>query len=99
MKILMIFLLMSTPALAGNMPEFDNEAYCKGLAEAGGGSSMIELECRKMEADAKKQAAQKKVTEKMTAYCKNLATAGGDSYMVYNECLKMELDAAKQLGQ
>ena len=82
---------------AGPLPEYDISAYCKRIAEMGGGGFTIEAGCRDMEKDAKAQLAGMDIPEKILKTCTRMADMGGKSYTVLQGCVEMELDSMRQL--
>ena len=44
---LALVICMAGPALAADIPAYDIKETCREIAAAGGGSKMIELQCRK----------------------------------------------------
>ena len=91
---------LSVPSLAAAVPSFNTNAYCKEVAEVGGGSYMIEQGCREMEADAKATVGRMNVPSKTMSYCTEVARAAGrnGSYSILQGCIEMETDAKKSLG-
>lgn len=90
-------LCVSSVALAA-VPEYDIRAACAEVAAAGGGSKVIELECRRQENAAKKRLAKNPLPQDVLATCDEIArAAGAGSYIILEECARQEQDAAAQL--
>lgn len=80
------------------VPEYDIRAACAEVAAAGGGSKVIELECRKQENAAKKRLGKNPLPRDVLATCDEIARAtGAGSYIILEECARQERDAAAQL--
>lgn len=98
--ILLIFcaaLCKGTGAFA-SVPEYDIKASCAEVAAAGGGSKVIELECRRQENAAKKRLEKNPLPGDVLATCDEIArTTGAGSYIILEECARQEQDAARQL--
>lgn len=95
--ILALVLGMTGVASAGEVPNLDAKAYCKQVGEFGGGSAVIERECQKEEAKAKKRIERMEYPAKAGKYCLKVAKMGGGSYVLFEECLKEEMDADAEL--
>ena len=82
---------------AGAVPDFDIEAYCKGVAQ---GSSIIESGCTEGEHEARTAiTSMTDVPENTLRHCTEVAQTGRGSYTVMRSCIEMELNTKKQLGQ
>lgn len=80
------------------VPEYDIKAACAEVATAGGGSKVIELECRKQENAARKRLEKNPLPQDVLATCDEIARATGvGSYIILEECARQEQDAAAQL--
>lgn len=90
-------LCVGSGALAA-VPEYDIKAACAEVAAAGGGSKVIELECRKQENAARKRLEKKPLPQDVLARCDEIARAtGAGSYIILEECARQEQVAAAQL--
>lgn len=86
------------PVALAAVPEYDIKASCAEVAAAGGGSKVIELECRKQENAAKKRLEKNPLPQDVLATCDEIARAtGAGSYIILEECARQEQDAAAQL--
>lgn len=92
-------LCLSSPVLAADLPQYDVKAYCKQVAEVGGGGSKsIELGCRQMEAEALNELRKINIPTQMLNYCREVAEIDGiGSYSTLQGCIIMEQEAASQL--
>lgn len=91
-------MLVSPVCFAADAPEYNYKAYCKTVAEAGGGSSMIEKGCRDMELEAKQKIESMDVPAKTMKYCRSVAESMGEgSYSTLQGCIDMEMEAAAEL--
>lgn len=95
---LALVICMAGPALAADIPAYDIKETCREIAAAGGGSKMIELQCRKDEAASQKRLQKASVPADTMRTCDQISqTLGAGSYMLLEQCIKDELDAAAQL--
>jgi hypothetical protein len=87
------------PADRAAVPQFDTVAYCQKIASVGGHPSYtVEVACRDMEADARKELQRRAIPARVYDYCEKIALVGGfGSYQVMNACVDMELQAARRL--
>ena len=95
---LALVMCMAGPVLAAEIPAYDINATCREIAAAGGGSKVIELQCRKDEAASQKRLQKASVPADTMQTCDQISqTLGAGSYMILEQCIKDELDAAAQL--
>ena len=86
------------PVLAADIPTYDIKETCREIAAAGGGSKVIELQCRKDETASQARLQNASVPADTMKTCDQIAqTLGAGSYMILEQCIKDELDAAAQL--
>jgi hypothetical protein len=83
--------------LAGGLPTFDTQNYCRGVADAVGGSYEIELGCRNDEENAISELQQMDIPKRIARYCTGVGNAVGGSYEVFEGCINDELRARDQL--
>lgn len=99
-KALVLVALLSFPysALGGEVPQYDIKTYCRQLADMGGGSAVIERECRKEEKAALKRLEKVTLPERALRYCDEVSSmGGGGSYIILEECIKQEIEAEEDL--
>lgn len=90
-------LCVGSVALAA-VPEYDIKAACAEVAAAGGGSKVIELECRRQENAARKRLEKNPLPRDVLATCDEIArAAGAGPYIILEECGRQEQDAAARL--
>lgn len=86
--------MLSSAALAQDMPRYDPEGYCKRVAQAAGGESeWLKKACFDQEQMAydKLKPEWTKVPAKTQRWCDQVAKAGGrGSYVMLEQCLDME---------
>lgn len=89
-------LALVQPALAGDIPRYNVEAYCKQVADISGGSSMIYNGCIDMEQEAYNSLKPlwSSVRGQQQNYCDDVAEISGGSYSILKGCIDMESDAA-----
>lgn len=85
----------SDPQPVASGPTFNIESYCAKVAEAAGGSYMIEKSCREMERDAATNIPE--APQRVRSYCERVGDAVGGSYQIYATCIEQELGAAADL--
>lgn len=89
---------MAGPVLAADIPAYDIKETCREISAAGGGSKMIELQCRKDEAASQKRLQKSSIPADTMRTCDQISRMlGAGSYMILEQCIKDELDAAAQL--
>lgn len=86
-------------AFAGGIPQYDIKSYCHQVAElGGGGSAVIERECRKEEKASLERLRKMTLPERALRFCDEVSSVGGGgSYMILEECIKQEVEAEKDL--
>lgn len=77
---------------------FDTHAYCRKIGDAVGGSSEIELTCRRSESMAKQNIQDHRPIDRVFDYCKNIGANVGGSYEIMQTCIQQEESAQRQLG-
>lgn len=82
---------------SGAAHAYDIPAYCKTVAEAVGGSYVIEEECRKQEVLARANLVKTTPPSRIDKYCEEVGSAVGGSYVIKEECAKQELKARARL--
>ena len=102
MKVLLgasvLVMCMAGAALAADIPAYDINKTCGEVAAAGGGSKVIELQCRKDEAASQKRLQKASVPADTMRTCDQISrTMGAGSYTILEQCIRDELDAAAQL--
>lgn len=64
----------------------------------GGGSAVIERECRKEEKASLERLKKMTLPERALRFCDEVSSVGGGgSYMILEECIKQEVEAEKDL--
>lgn len=90
---------LNPPAYAKmKIPNYDIKEYCKEIGDVSGGSSMIELTCRKEEQKAKEAISKMDFDDRILGYCTEVTDAGGQSYMILQECIREEIHSKQQLA-
>jgi hypothetical protein len=81
---------------AAGLPEIDIKAGCAEIAD---GSAMIEVQCRKEEAAAKRRLEKMNISRRALRTCSEIATldGGAGGYVIMEECVKEEMRAEKKL--
>ena len=81
-------LLLSAPACAAGLPQFDVEKYCQGAAN-----------CVETENKAKAEITGLEVEPKIMALCAKMGKVLGGSYSMVHHCIETELEAKASLGK
>ncbi len=80
-----------------NAYAFDTNSYCSKVADAVGGSYVIEKTCREQEYKAKSSINSINVPLRIKSYCKQVADAVGGSYVIMETCIQQEMQAKNSL--
>lgn len=84
---------------AAELPQYDIKATCKEIADFGGHSNVIELQCRKDEQAAARRLTKRDVPVSIMQTCDEVSrTMGEGSYTILEQCIKDELKAKEQLN-
>ena len=74
-------------------PDYDVDAYCKQVAQTGGGSYVIEKGCREQEQSARRWVESADISAQIVDYCDQVASTTGGSYMIFQGCVQQERQA------
>lgn len=100
-KALVLVAILAFPytALANGVPQYDIKSYCHQVAEVGGGgSAVIERECRKEEKASLERLKKMTLPERALRFCDEVSSVGGGgSYIILEECIKQEVEAEEAL--
>ena len=78
-------------------PSYNIAAYCSRVADAVGGSYVIEKSCRDEERNAMSEIMRRQIPARIRGYCDRVAKAVGGSYVIFSGCVDQELEAASSL--
>lgn len=92
-KVLLFFGVLSV----GTAHAFDTKAYCRQMSDSAGGSYQLELQCRKMEEEARESMVGVKVPSRVAKYCRQMGASVGGSYQLMQQCVKQEMEAKSRL--
>lgn len=83
--------------IAKGIPAYQIDTYCARIADAGDGSSQIELTCRQQEYAARAWLGQNDVAQSAMKYCAKIGQSAGGSYQILKTCIEQEQHAQSQL--